>query len=534
MTMNKSNVTVIPATLAMHTKQTFSSTNKRRVAAYARVSTDSSEQETSFEAQVDYYTNYINDRNDWELITIYTDEGISAVNTKKREGFKQMVADALDGKFDLLVTKSVSRFARNTVDSLNTIRLMKESGVECFFEKEAIWTFDGKGELLITIMSSLAQEESRSISENVTWGQRKRFADGKVTIPYKRFLGYEKGVDGRPKIVESEAKTVRQIYQMYLSGMTIRQICNALTEQGIPTPAGKEIWSVSTINSILRNEKYKGEALLQKTFCENFLTKKMVKNEGQIPQYYVENSHPPIISPELFELVQQELVKNARLGQARSNASPFSGKIICAECGDYFNARTWHSQDAYKRKIWQCSGKYRGRESAKCKTPHLTEDQIKAAFVDAFNQVVSDRDRYLSALEPTIEMLTNTADLDNDTQILAERSAGLYSQLEALVADNARRLQDQTEYQRQYDDLNSRYEKVKSRLDEIAAERQSRMARREQIRQFTDTVRDRDSLLTDFDEGLFRATVECIKVYTADNIQIQVRDGREIRINIRK
>lgn len=532
--MSKSNITVIPATLAMHQQAVFSPTNKRKVAAYARVSTDSSEQETSFEAQVDYYTKYITERDDWELTQVYTDEGISAVNTKKREGFKRVVTDALDGRFDLLVTKSVSRFARNTVDSLQTIRRMKEAGVECYFEKEQIWTFDGKGELLITIMSSLAQEESRSISENVTWGQRKRFSDGKVSLPYKRFLGYEKGADGRPKVVESEAKVVRQIYQMYLSGMTIRQICAALTDQGIPTPGGKEKWSVSTVNSILRNEKYKGEALLQKTFCEDFLTKKMVKNEGQVPQYYVTESHPAIVSPELFELVQQAMAKNARIGQGRSNASPFSGRIICAECSEYYNARTWHSQDAYKKRVWQCGDKYRERGNIKCKTPHLTEEQLNSIFINAFNQIVSDRERYLAALLPTIQMITGTTDLDNDTEILSERSAGLYAQLEALVSDNARQFQNQQEYQRKYDDLNSRYEKVKSRLAEVAAERQSRMARREQIQRFIDALRSRGTLLCEFDESLWRATVENVKVQTLADIRVQFRDGREIKVDISK
>ena len=502
------------------------------MAAYARVSTDSEKQGTSFEAQVDYYTKYIAERPDWEMVEIYTDEGISAVNTKKREGFKRMVADALDGRFDLLITKSVSRFARNTVDSLQTIRKMKEAGVECYFEKEAIWTFDGKGELLITIMSSLAQEESRSISQNVTWGQRKRFADGKVTLPYKRFLGYENGADGRTKIVESEAKVVRQIYQMYLSGMTIRQICAALAGQGILTPGGKTQWSVSTINSILRNEKYKGEALLQKTFCEDFLTKRMVKNEGQVPQYYVTESHPAIVTPELFELVQQELAKNARLAQGRGNASCFSGKIVCAECRGFYNARTWHSGDIYKKKVWQCGAKYRERGKVKCKTPHLTEDQLRNIFIEAFNKIVADREHYLAALEPAIEMLASTTDLDNDAEILSERSAGLYAQMEALMTGSSRQFQEQREYQRQYDDLNTRYEKIKARLAEVTTEQQLRMARREQIQRFMETVRGRGALLEGFDEGLWRATVECVKVRSHADICVQFRDGREILVDI--
>ena len=254
--------------------------------AYARVSTSSEEQLTSYEAQVDYYTHFIQSKPEWEFVKVYTDEGISAVNTKKREGFNQMVQDALNGKIDLIVTKSVSRFARNTVDSLVTVRKLKEKGVEVYFEKENIYTLDSKGELLITIMSSLAQEESRSISQNVTWGQRKRFADGKISLPYSHFLGYRKGDNGLPEIVPEEAKTVRWIYSLFLSGKTTSSIANLLTKEGIPTPAGKKKWAASTVESILKNEKYKGDALLQKAFTVDFLTKKQKKNEGEVPQYW--------------------------------------------------------------------------------------------------------------------------------------------------------------------------------------------------------------------------------------------------------
>jgi DNA invertase Pin-like site-specific DNA recombinase len=212
----------------------FDTAKKRRTAAYARVSTDSEEQENSYAAQCDYYTKYISDRSDWEFVSVYSDEGISAVNTKNRDGFKQMIADALAGRIDLIVTKSVSRFARNTVDSLTAVRNLKAAGVEVYFEKENIWTFDGKGELLITIMSSLAQEESRSISENVTWGKRRSFEQGHVYLPYGQFLGYEKGEDGRPQIVESEAKIVREIFSQFLHGMTPNAIARDLTSRGIP------------------------------------------------------------------------------------------------------------------------------------------------------------------------------------------------------------------------------------------------------------------------------------------------------------
>jgi len=290
-------VTMIPATKNRFTALPTASVSRRKVAGYARVSTDSEEQQTSYEAQVDYYTHYIQSREDWEFVGVYTDEGISATNTKHRDGFKKMVKDALAEKIDLIVTKSVSRFARNTVDSLTTVRKLKEHGTEIYFEKENIFIFDSKGELLITIMSSLAQEKSRSISENVTWGQRKRFADGKVSMPYKQFLGYEKGEDGTPVINEEEAAIVRLIYKLFLEGKTPAGICRYLEQQSILTPSGKHKWSQTTVDSILSNEKYKGDALLQKKFTTDFLTKKMKVNEGEVPQYYVEKSHAAIVEP---------------------------------------------------------------------------------------------------------------------------------------------------------------------------------------------------------------------------------------------
>ena len=313
----------IPAKFHPITHLPETKVQKRRVAAYARVSTDSEEQQTSYAAQVDRYTKYIQERADWEFVAVYTDEGISALNTRHRDGFNRMVADALDGKIDLIVTKSVSRFARNTVDSLTTVRKLKEKGVEVFFEKENIYTLDSKGELLITIMSSLAQEESRSISENVTWGQRKRMEDGKVSLPYKHFLGYRKGADGLPEIVPEEAEIVRNIYRWFMEGKTPTGIARTLTEQGVPTPAGKEQWCSSTVKSILTNEKYKGSALLQKRFTVDFLTKKSKVNEGEVPQYYIEESHPAIIVPEEFELVQAELLRRQTLRRQ------YNGKSVC-------------------------------------------------------------------------------------------------------------------------------------------------------------------------------------------------------------
>ncbi|MDU5005218.1 MAG: recombinase family protein [Actinomyces sp.] len=268
-----------------------------------------------FSAQVDYYEHYIKNHDGWQYVDIYTDEGISGTSTKHREGFNRMIADALAGRIDMIVTKSVSCFARNTVDSLTTVRKLKDKGVEVFFEKENIWTLDSKGELLITIMSSLAQEESRSISENVTWGHRKRFQDGKVYMPYGNFLGYNRGPDGKPVINPEQAQIVRRIYRQYLEGMSIPQIATSLEADGIPTPMRRAKWSHTTIHSILTNEKYKGDALLQKRFTVDFLTKQRKTNEGEVPQYYVTGSRPAIIDPETWELVRYELAKNTNQGR---------------------------------------------------------------------------------------------------------------------------------------------------------------------------------------------------------------------------
>ena len=437
------SVTTIPATLSRFTAAPINSTKKRRVAAYARVSTDNEEQLTSYEAQIDYYTNYINGRDDWEFVGVYPDEGITGTNTKKREQFRQMVADALDGKIDLIITKSVSRFARNTVDSLTTIRKLKEHNVEVYFEKENIWTFDSKGELLLTIMSSLAQEESRSISENCTWGQRKRFADGKVTVPFKRFLGYDMGPDHNLVVNPEQAKLVKRIYGMFLQGQSPFQIARTLTDEGIPSPGGKDHWNPSNIKSILTNEKYKGDALLQKSYTVDFLTKKKKANEGEVTQYYVEQSHPAIIEPEIFDLVQQEMKKRKSSGKA-SAAHPFSGKIFCDDCGGGYGSKVPHSNSKYRREVWSCNGKHYGGE--KCKTPRLTNEEMQAAFIAAFNGLIDHKAEIMKAYEEICGILTDISAIDVERKELQQECDVVMGLLRKCIEENAHTALNQDEY----------------------------------------------------------------------------------------
>ncbi len=525
--MKGTTVTMIPAKANRFSPLQADVAVKRRVAAYARVSTDTEEQLSSYEAQVDYYTRYIQEKENWEFVSVYTDEGISATNTKKRDGFKRMIADALNGKIDMIITKSVSRFARNTVDTLTTVRQLKEKGVEVFFEKENIYTLDSKGELLITIMSSLAQEESRSISENVTWGQRKRFADGKVSLPYGQFLGYTKGEDGLPKIVESEAKTVRLIYRLFLEGKTPSGIAKHLTQGGIATPSGKEKWQVSTVESILTNEKYKGDALLQKGFTVDFLTKTKKVNEGEVPQYYVENSHPAIIEPDVFDMAQQEMKRRKEKGGHHSGASYFSSKIVCGECGHFFGSKVWHSTSKYRRTIWQCNHKFRG--SDKCKTPHFDEAVLKEMFLNAFNQLITNKDEIGENCETIKQVLTDTSALDAEAENLRREIAVVSELTRESVEENAHVGLDQAEYQKRYSGLAARYEKAKGRLEKIEELRQARRAKREELDAYLNTLLEQDSVLTEFDETLWFAVIDKVTVFADDDIQFTFRDGTQIK-----
>ena len=384
--MQEQKVEVIPAKPKVYFSPETGKGQRKKVAAYARVSTETEEQANSYEAQVDYYTKLIRENAAWDFVDIYTDDGISGTSTKNRDGFNRMIEDALSGKIDLILTKSCSRFARNTVTTLTTIRQLKEKGVDVFFEKENIHSTDSKGELLLTIMSSLAQDESRNISENVKWGHRQRFSKGQVYMNYRWFLGYEKGPDGKPAIVPEEAKVVRLIYRLFLNGLPLNAIARELMRQGIKTPKRKDKWTITTIKSILTNEKYKGDCLLQKTFSEDFITKKVKKNTGELPMYYAKNTHPAIIKREVFDIVQERI---KLMTKGIYSKKFLSGKLICAECGGTYGSKVWHSTDKYKTIIWRCNNKYKER-GKKCDSPKVTEDAVKEAFVAMANNLIGE------------------------------------------------------------------------------------------------------------------------------------------------
>ena len=420
------------------------------MAAYCRVSTDQIEQLSSYEAQVNYYTTYICNHPDFKFAGIYADEGITGTNTKKREQFNRMINDCKAGKIDVIITKSISRFARNTLDCLNYVRMLKELGIEVIFEKENLRTLDSKGEILLTVLSSLAQEESNSLSQSSTWGIRRRFEQGKVIVNHTKFMGYDKDENGNLVINEKQAKVVRRIFTDYLDGKGPNRIARELERDGVFNWNGKAKWYEGSIRKMLRNEKYKGEALLQKTYTVDFLSKKRVINKGEIPQYYVEESHPAIIDSDTWEAVQLEMERrkaytekyNIKKMDYVTNDNPFAGKVICGCCESTFGRKVWNSTDErLKRTIWQCNSKYKVKGKIGCRNRHINEEVLYQAFIDTFNAIVRNIDYYMEKWEKQInsnDILKRVTakrfiDICNETKPIENFDAGLYFKLVEMV-----------------------------------------------------------------------------------------------------
>ena len=370
-----------------------------RVAAYCRVSTDLEEQESSYDAQVAHYTELISRTPSWVLAGIYSDEGISGTSTAKREGFHKMLKDCEERKIDYIITKSISRFARNTLDALENIRKLKALGIPVYFEKENLNTITSTGELLLTILASLAQQESQSISMNVGMGIRYRFQAGKPMLNHTQFLGYTKNRGENLRIVDEEALTVQYIYRGYLEGMSIPEIIAWLEAQKIHTACGKEKWDYSVVRSILTNEKYMGDLLLQKTYTVDFLSKKRQKNRGQLPQYYVKNVHDAIIPRDVFYYVQGLLCQ--RKTAKRRMHSVLHGLVICVKCGSKYVRFT----DKKYGQTWRCKGRYERQNGCPCSAPPVRESELRGAIINAFNQLPKHRDGLLTNKKQLQEVL---------------------------------------------------------------------------------------------------------------------------------
>lgn len=523
MELQTRNVTIIPARTYLHRSHTEEKP-KCRVAAYCRVSTDSEEQETSYEAQVTHYTEYIQKNPDWELAGIFADDGISGTNTKKRDEFNRMIDECMAGNIDMIITKSISRFARNTLDCLQYIRQLKDKNIPVYFEKESINTLDAKGEVLLTIMASLAQQESQSMSENIKLGLQYRFQQGKVHINHNRFLGYTKDEDGHLIIDPEQAEIVKRIYREYLEGSSMDKIAAGLMADGILTGAGKEKWHTSTINKILRNEKYMGDALLQKTYTTDFLTKKRIKNNGIVPQYYVEDDHEAIIPKELFMQVQAELVRRRVVHTSPSGKKRtfscnhcFAQMVFCGDCGELYRRVHWNNHGC-KSIVWRCISRLEiTHAEVPCENRTVNELLLQEVTVKAINQILTERGTFLKQLQANIAKAVVSADtLSPD---------GIQARLEELQKELIKKANHKQDYDAIADEIfRLREQKEQSEVD--SHHREETMNR---IKELQDFIAKQKTDITEFDEALVKKLIEKITVFT-EHFTVEFKSGITIEI----
>lgn len=366
---------------------------RKRVAAYARVSSGKDAMLHSLSAQISYYNNYIDNRGDWELVRIYADEALTGTKDDRPE-FQRMLADCRSGKIDMIITKSLTRFVRNTLTLLKTVRELKLLDIDVFFEKENIHTLSTDGELMLTLLASFAQEESRSTSENMKWRIRKMFEQGRPNAG--RMLGYRLK-DGVLQIVPSEAETVKMIFDDFLSGMGRNAIMKKLLYLGIPTLNGGR-WRENVIYNILRNEKYTGNMLLQKTYILDHLSKRTMANHGEKPMYYVENSHQPIINKETFDKVQRELKRRLELHPSKTKREVhlFTGLITCGICGKHFQHKIANAGGKYAKPVWICST-FNSLGKSACNAQQIPETILITKTSEVLGTVDWDRNTLLNS-----------------------------------------------------------------------------------------------------------------------------------------
>lgn len=503
--------------------------------SYCRVSTDSEEQLNSYEAQKTYYTQKIQDSPDWEMAGIYADEGISGTSLKKRTQFNKMITACKRGHIDLIITKSLSRFARNTVDCLDTVRLLKANGIGVYFEKENINTLTESSEFLITLFSGFAQAESESLSKNVAWGKQKSAEAGKVTFQYKKMLGYRKGADGQPEIVPEEAEIIRRIYHRYLDGCTLGQIKRELEKDGVPTAQGVERWSPSIIHNILTNEKYIGDALLQKTYVTDCINKKVKKNRGERTMYYVENSHPAIVSRDLFNQVQQEMTRRSSKRKVlqksgKTELGKYSGKyaltelLVCGECGSPYKRVTW-ARNGKKRIVWRCVSRLEFGTKYCQHSPTLDEGKLHSAILAAMNEYAAIRQEVCPDVLAMAEEARQALSQAGARLLQLKKRMDAVSREQSDVLDRLLVNMADTELNARMKALTDEKESLKAQIadaQQAEVDLEEQAARR---RQMWDSIMECAAGYTEFDNELVRQVIQKITVEDAETIRIQFRDS---------
>jgi site-specific DNA recombinase len=509
-----------------------------RVAAYCRVSTDQEEQQSSYQAQINYYTAKINENKDWTLAGIFADEGITGTSAKKRTEFLKLMKLCEKGKIDMVLTKSISRFSRNTLDCLGYIRKLKEKGIPIIFEKEGINTMQMASEMTISLLGSFAQAESESISKNVTWGMRQSFKNGKVHFHYANFLGYEKGEDGEPKIVPEEAVIVKRIFRSYLAGYSISKIKVELEIEGITSSTGKEVWSTNAIRYMLSNEKYIGDALLQKTYVTDFLTKKSKKNQGEIPQYYVTGNHEGIISKELFNRVQEEIARRASKRKVSQKAtktehSKYSSKyvlselLICGDCGTQYRRVTW-ARNGKKKIVWRCINRLEYGTKYCKESPTMEEYILQDAIMKAICQFVEDKDELIDTLKHSLRVALNAEDDGIDTAAITARIEELDSVMMDLVELSSKSSASADYFDTKYEEISNERKQLQDKLKDHAQRQTITENNNSRMKELFEILEQADFNLEEYDEPLVKQLISKVTVLSAEKIKITFKGGFEI------
>ena len=513
-----------------------------KVAAYCRVSTDDKEQKTSYEAQIQYYTDKINKNPEWQMAGIFADEGITGTQAKKRPQFQKMIRLCRQGKIDMILTKSLSRFARNTVDSLDYIRELRTLGIAVISEKENINTLTAESEMLITIMSCFAQAESESISKNVSWGVRQSFKNGNVPIQYAKLLGYKKGENGLPEIIPEEAEIVKEIFRSYLDGMSLRQIADSLNDRAVKTKHKQTTWQPEIVKSILVNEKYTGDALLQKTYITDCITKKTRKNNGELPMYLVKNHHEPIVSRADFNRVQEEMARRSAKRViadklTKGEQGKYSAKyalselLICGECGTHYRRVTWTAK-GFKEIKWRCINRIQyGKKKCHC-SPTIDEQALHKAIVSAINEFCEVKDDVAKVLRESITEVLDP-NLNGSVQAAQQRIDELAHNIDELIKlatipeTAATAMADIEKFSDEMKTLREFIETEKAK--QMTAQRGSA-----ELDAVLERLECEDFTMTEYDDVAVRQLIQKVTVESKNTITVTFKGGFEIRKGLEK
>ena len=536
LTQNDMRIVVIPAKSREEIKQT----KRLRVAAYCRVSTDDEEQKTSYKAQIEYYTEKINKNPEWQMAGIFADEGISGTQAKKRPEFLKMIRLCRQGKIDLILTKSFSRFARNTVDSVDYIRELRALGIGVVSEKENMNTLNEDSEMLITILSCFAQAESESISKNVSWGVRQSFKNGNVPIQYKKLLGYKKGENNLPEIIPEEAEIVKEIFRRYLDGSSMEQIADCLNEKGLTTKGGDSPYRKVVIQRILTNEKYTGDALLQKTYITDCITKKSRKNNGELPMYLVKNHHEPIISRTDFNRVQEEMARrSAKRSVAEKLTKTDQGKysakyalselLICGECGTHYRRVTWTAK-GFKEIKWRCINRIQYGKRKCHSSPTIDEQPLHRAIVSAINDFCEVKDDVAKVLRESITEVLDP-NLNGSVQAAQQRIDELAHNIDELIKLATVPETASTAMA----DIEKFSEEMKTLREFIETEKAKQMTAQRgsaELDAVIERLENEDFTISEYDDVVVRQLIEKVTVMDKNAITITFKGGFEIRKEI--